>query len=162
VHGDPPGDGAGPCITGTGRAHAGGREREDRWLTSGICWSGSGSGSRCRPMRTIGSFEDGPGAIVEAGSPPQWWRHSWSSAGWGVRQLEGPPALGQLVKSEDGGASWTQVGLEVNSVCFTDQTNGWAVGPAEAGLALFKSTDGGTSWDEHAIPNPGGDMAAGW
>ena len=83
-------------------------------------------------------------------------------AGWGVRQLEGPPALGQLVKSEDGGASWTQVGLEVNSVCFTDQTNGWAAGPAEAGLALFKSTDGGTSWDEHAIPTPGGDMAAGW
>jgi photosystem II stability/assembly factor-like uncharacterized protein len=61
-----------------------------------------------------------------------------------------------VVKTTDGGATWqTQnVGLYdmLNSVYFTDNNNGYAVGAA--GTAL-RTTDGGTNWTPMTVPDAG-------
>jgi photosystem II stability/assembly factor-like uncharacterized protein len=86
-----------------------------------------------------------------------------ADSGWGVEQMPGyPERLGLLVETADGGDTWSQRGIEVSSVCFADGRLGWAAGPSEGGLALFRSDDGGSSWNETTLPTPGGDAAAGW
>jgi photosystem II stability/assembly factor-like uncharacterized protein len=82
--------------------------------------------------------------------------------GWGVEAAPGhPEGLGSLMKTEDGGQTWTPQGPEVNSVCFTGESLGWAAGPHEAGAALFRTQDAGANWTEIPIPMPGGDYT-GW
>lgn len=99
-----------------------------------------------------------------------------ADSGWGVERMPGyPEGLGLLVETADGGQTWSRRGIEVSSVCFADDKKiydseagpymyqlGWAAGPSEGGLALFRTDDGGASWNETTIPTPGGDAAAGW
>jgi photosystem II stability/assembly factor-like uncharacterized protein len=66
--------------------------------------------------------------------------------------------VGILLKTEDGGRTWTQQSLDVDSVCFADETNGWAAGPSESGLSLFRTKDGGQNWTETGVGPQGGDF----
>lgn len=85
-----------------------------------------------------------------------------SKIGWGVEAAQGhPEGLGSLMRSDDGGKTWTRQSPEVNSVCFTSEDRGWAAGPHEAGAALFRTDDAGATWTEIPIPMPGGDVT-GW
>lgn len=76
--------------------------------------------------------------------------------GWGVVALRDRP-VGLLAKTEDGGRTWTRQGLEVSSVCFADEKLGWAAGPSEGGVSLFRTDDGGSNWNEMGIGLEGGD-----
>src|SRR6266542_499247 len=85
-----------------------------------------------------------------------------SKTGWGVEAAEGhPEGLGSIMRSDDGGVTWSRSGPEVNSVCFTGEDSGWAAGPHEAGAALFRTQDAGANWTEIPIPIPDGD-STGW
>jgi hypothetical protein len=65
------------------------------------------------------------------------------------------------MRTDNGGETWSRMTLEVNSVCFVTERFGWAAGPHEAGVALFRTADGGLNWTEIPIPLPGGDYR-GW
>jgi photosystem II stability/assembly factor-like uncharacterized protein len=85
-----------------------------------------------------------------------------SKTGWGVEAAQGhPDGLGSVMKTDDGGRTWTSQGAEVNSVCISGESLGWAAGPHEAGAALFRTEDAGLNWTEIPIPMPGGDQT-GW
>jgi photosystem II stability/assembly factor-like uncharacterized protein len=82
-------------------------------------------------------------------------------SGWGIERVpQYPENLGRLVQTNDGGATWTEQGQEVSSVCFVDEQTGWAAGPSEAGASAYRTNDGGGSWTEIPVPLPGGDQ--GW
>jgi photosystem II stability/assembly factor-like uncharacterized protein len=78
------------------------------------------------------------------------------TCGWG---FPGQPNI--LLKSTDGGASWTflpqavenMVTVNLNSIIFKDELNGLAVGGgAYEGTVVVRTSDGGTNW----IPIPNG------
>jgi photosystem II stability/assembly factor-like uncharacterized protein len=77
--------------------------------------------------------------------------------GWGVEATDQP--VGRLMATVDAGRTWTPAAasLPVNSVCFSDPVLGWAAGPSEGGVSLFKTEDGGDSWTETGIGLAGGD-----
>ena len=60
-------------------------------------------------------------------------------------------ATGQIQRTNDGGVSWSlagQIGVQLNGLEQADATTLYAVGQ---GLTLFKSTDGGVSWERKAV-----------
>lgn len=74
--------------------------------------------------------------------------------GWGiaggtdVNQVHGwllPICGGRLVRSDNGGHSWTEVSAppDLQMVCFSDASQGW-LGTAEG--QIYETNDGGTSW----------------
>jgi len=63
--------------------------------------------------------------------------------------------IGIIVRTTDGGSTWTEAPLEIkgidlaalNSIKFVNPTTGWAVGVDESGYTVvFKTTDGGLTW----------------
>jgi photosystem II stability/assembly factor-like uncharacterized protein len=83
------------------------------------------------------------------------------AVGWGVEMIaQYHQGLGPLVSTRDGGETWDRQSIEVNSVCMAADGLGWAAGPAEAGLALFKTENAGADWTETGVSTPGGDT--GW
>jgi photosystem II stability/assembly factor-like uncharacterized protein len=84
-------------------------------------------------------------------------------SGWGVQQNpQLPTNPGEIVRTNDGGATWSPPDhtLAANSVCFVNESLGWAAGPHGTGAAAFRTDDGGASWSEIPAPIPGGDQ--GW
>jgi photosystem II stability/assembly factor-like uncharacterized protein len=65
------------------------------------------------------------------------------STGWGV---EG--SANELLRTDDGGVSWTAVRGEVGSACLADETTGYATsgGGELAAREVLKTTDGGSTW----------------
>jgi photosystem II stability/assembly factor-like uncharacterized protein len=73
-----------------------------------------------------------------------------------------------LYRSQDGGASWARIQDPYNDsssimscsktgMLFTDATHGWITGDCHgvaAGVQLFKSGDGGETWEPVALPDP--------
>ena len=72
-----------------------------------------------------------------------------------------------LFRSQDGGVTWTRLldpyndgGIQScskSAILFTDATHGWLTGDCNgvaAGVLLFKSTDGGATWQEVVLPDP--------
>jgi photosystem II stability/assembly factor-like uncharacterized protein len=110
----------------------------------------------------------GEGGLIETSDGGAHWV-TWSNqslssvqfltaeTGWGVEVRSGDP-VGTLAKTEDGGRTWTQQDPQVESVCFADANIGWAAGPSEGGISLFRSSDGGSTWTETGIGWPGGDV----
>jgi photosystem II stability/assembly factor-like uncharacterized protein len=86
-----------------------------------------------------------------------------TSYGWAVG------SGGTILKTVDGGASWTQVGKSVpglsekllSGVDFVDRKTGWVVGnkyPASSPLAetgIYRTDDGGITWSKQIHPNDG-------
>ena len=69
------------------------------------------------------------------------------------------PPGGFILKTIDGGQSWTNVftptdKIEITSICFVNSSLGFCVGDD----IVFKTTDGGQTWSEHKINNIGGKM----
>jgi photosystem II stability/assembly factor-like uncharacterized protein len=72
-----------------------------------------------------------------------------------------------LYHSQDGGISWTQLinpnndgGIQSchkTAIVFTDATHGWLTGDCNSvapGVLLFKTSDGGASWQSLDLPDP--------
>ena len=75
-----------------------------------------------------------------------------------------------LFRSQDGGTSWSRIQDPYNDssnimscsktdLLFTDATHGWLTGDCHgvaAGVQLFKSSDGGLTWETVTLPDPAG------
>lgn len=72
-----------------------------------------------------------------------------------------------LYRSSDGGATWSRIldpyndgGIQScskNAMLFTDATHGWLMGDCggvAAGVLLFKTSDGGGTWQKVTLPEP--------
>lgn len=73
-----------------------------------------------------------------------------------------------LYRSQDGGSTWTRLldpyndtsgtmGCTKTSMLFTDATHGWLTGDCHGvapGVLLFKTSDGGATWEEVTLPAP--------
>lgn len=75
------------------------------------------------------------------------------------------PAVGY--RTEDGGKTWSRVyynaaeGMFIDSVCFSDEKNGAAVGdPIDGHIFVITTDDGGLSWKERQGPENAGGMFA--
>lgn len=82
--------------------------------------------------------------------------------GWGIRldsrKQAGPG--GPVVKTMDGGRTWTTQGIAADSICYAPDGNTenlWAAGPGEGGMSFMRSTDGGGSWGDQPIRIPEGE-----
>jgi photosystem II stability/assembly factor-like uncharacterized protein len=80
-----------------------------------------------------------------------------SLTGWGIRSDSYAPAPRQVVKTEDGGRTWTAEGLAADSLCALDEKVLWAAGAGEGGIMFARSSDGGASWVDTPIPVPQGE-----
>jgi photosystem II stability/assembly factor-like uncharacterized protein len=84
-----------------------------------------------------------------------------STTGWAVGEAHWDPAEKQyvttLLKTDDGGASWSEhaVGQTagLNAVVFVGQNNGWAVG---GGGLILHTSNGGGSWTRQTIATTDG------
>jgi photosystem II stability/assembly factor-like uncharacterized protein len=76
--------------------------------------------------------------------------------GWGVGVLP-DHQVGTLMKSEDGGKTWSEQKPDVDAVCFAGEQLGWAAGPSEGGISVFRTEDGGANWTEAGTGLEGGD-----
>ena len=82
-----------------------------------------------------------------------------SDLGWGI---SGPPNTGgeelpgKLVRSDDGGMTWSEVTPtpeHPSSICFVDGEAGWFA----TGTRVFRTLDGGQSWDATGLDVPAGE-----
>lgn len=79
------------------------------------------------------------------------------AAGWGSLAT-GQPTI--IVKSTDGGATWTQYVASDNNktwdylygVSFKDKDNGIAIGGSSRATLAVKTTDGGATWNQINVP----------
>ncbi len=74
-----------------------------------------------------------------------------NNTGWAVCGPVMGNTGGQLFKSTDGGAAWTEQTFPgttpLNNIYFIDENTGWIVGGAAYGVGiLLKTTDGGANW----------------
>ncbi|NEE00861.1 hypothetical protein [Phytoactinopolyspora halotolerans] len=71
-----------------------------------------------------------------------------------------------VIRTVDSGRTWSEIGSVpaplaqpaepgVTELAFADERHGWAYGPS-----LYSTRDGGRSWSEEAIPEPGGHVVA--
>jgi photosystem II stability/assembly factor-like uncharacterized protein len=69
--------------------------------------------------------------------------------------------IGVIVRTTDGGATWTEVQLDIkgvdltflSSINFASTTVGWAAGSDESGhTVVFKTSDGGQTWSAQRTP----------
>ena len=75
-----------------------------------------------------------------------------------------------LYRSNDGGLTWERLldpyndtngimGCSKSGMLFTDATHGWLTGDCHgvaAGVLLFRSSDGGATWERISLPDPAG------
>jgi photosystem II stability/assembly factor-like uncharacterized protein len=59
---------------------------------------------------------------------------------------------GRIQRTDDGGRTWKtqrieRVGEVLNSIFFIDEMRGWAVGAAGSGGVIFRTSNGGESWE---------------
>jgi photosystem II stability/assembly factor-like uncharacterized protein len=73
--------------------------------------------------------------------------------GWGVEGGH-EESVGLLVKTTDGGQTWTSQDLQVNSICFGD-LYARATGPSRGGISLFQAGVDGKDWGKTALPLQG-------
>ncbi len=99
-----------------------------------------------------------------------------SNTGWvvGGGSICGDPEGGLMLKTTDGGETWTQLTIPVpdpmSSVYFINESFGWAVGGTTApGCKIIHTTDGGATWSEQTAATssrPNGiffiDQSTGW
>jgi hypothetical protein len=75
--------------------------------------------------------------------------------GWGVEVPSDNPAA-RLMKTEDGGRTWTDQGFSADSVCAANRDVVWAAGlGGDGGTSFYRSADGGATWTESPMPLPG-------
>src|SRR4029077_16707158 len=154
---------------------------------AGETWSRQLAG----PAGSIGEymrfFDPGHGVVVLLGSQATWYEtadggRSWSphhvtdyggyvwcadcgdtSHGWLLAQ---EPTVGEaLVRTRDGGKTWTSLGSPVvysdwaYRVLFSNPTDGWLYSQS-TGPYAYKSDDGGDSWRRVPLPEPAGGWPA--
>jgi photosystem II stability/assembly factor-like uncharacterized protein len=76
--------------------------------------------------------------------------HGWIMAR--VNRGSGPRSFGVLLKTEDGGKTWTSEKTPpiASSPYFVSATDGWLAGEGQ----LFATHDGGANWREQSLPAP--------
>lgn len=71
--------------------------------------------------------------------------------GWSVGAAS--DGSGSIVRSTDGGASWTRQGLgqianvDMQGVAAVDENTAWVVGDTDGYATIYRTTDGGTTWN---------------
>jgi photosystem II stability/assembly factor-like uncharacterized protein len=75
--------------------------------------------------------------------------------GWGIRPGSDPSGPGMLMRTGDGGRTWSEQGREVGSLCAASQDVVWGTGTGDGGLPIVvRSGDGGASWvSSAALPS---------
>jgi photosystem II stability/assembly factor-like uncharacterized protein len=103
----------------------------------------------------ISSFEDLKNSIAV----PWTLRFSDSQHGWLQWKVQTSSAfsVGRLFRTEDGGATWTELAIPPSAGDFRFDTTqeGWMTGGA-ASSELWKSYDGGQTWVKIMVPKPAG------
>ena len=77
-----------------------------------------------------------------------------ASNGWVVGDAVGVTGDGGILRTTDGGATWSKVSgitTDLYGVDFIDASNGWAVG---SGGAILRTTDGGATWSAQTSNTP--------
>ncbi len=85
--------------------------------------------------------------------------------GWVVVQPYTPPgrqARSVVLYTTDGGVRWTvaTAAAPVSSVIFSSATSGWGLGLGAT--SLYRTTDGGRSWQPVTLPRPAGTATGAW
>ncbi|MGC9224053.1 MAG: glycoside hydrolase domain-containing protein [Terracidiphilus sp.] len=79
--------------------------------------------------------------------------------GWVIFRLQSSSAFrpGLLFHTEDGGAHWSELPQPPvgGDLVFTDALHGW-MGPGPEGDELYRTSDGGQSWQRVELPAPAG------
>ena len=99
-------------------------------------------------------------SVPNTGSIPVYLRFLDSQHGWVEVTTPGGDrfAPGQLVVTDDGGQTWTQVTAEMPTrapIAFVTPLVGWAVG-GPSGRDIFSTRDGGHSWQSVSLKAPPG------
>ncbi|MCD4773248.1 MAG: T9SS type A sorting domain-containing protein [Bacteroidales bacterium] len=66
-----------------------------------------------------------------------------------------------LLQTSNGGTNWDSISIYqsngyFSSICFTSQEEGWLMGAIDGEIGLFKTTDGGISWNLSLLPQAQG------
>ncbi|MBI1855580.1 MAG: hypothetical protein HYR93_06915 [Chloroflexi bacterium] len=84
-----------------------------------------------------------------------------SQRGWVVIADSSDPLKGTMVRTTDGGATWTTIPVPFSGgdIQFLDANNGWVmaslgVGAGSMGVAVFQTTDGGSTWTQTYTNDP--------
>lgn len=116
-------------------------------------------GAPAPPVDAAPSPDKGPGAGVPTGGPSLTELKMVDAAtGWAL-------GSGKLYRTTDGGKTWASVlpsGVSIadgkapgaDSVSFLDGKSGWLAGKDSAGFAIFRTTDGGATWQKAAMGSP--------
>lgn len=77
-------------------------------------------------------------------------------ASWGTRRMIASGYQGLILRSEDGGATWTEISqgprLEINAMHMVDANTGWVAG---SNGTFAKTVDGGRHWVSQTAPGGG-------
>jgi photosystem II stability/assembly factor-like uncharacterized protein len=87
-----------------------------------------------------------------------------SQDGWLSVQPYAPPGTTRtsvILTSTDGGASWTVVSdaAPVSEISFLTPQTGWGISPD--GTTLYRTSDGGETWQQVPLPSPNGGSHSG-
>ncbi len=132
----------------------------ESWLPQSLDTQQALYGSTLRPQMSDGwsgeearSFTRSMAANIGWNRPAARQRRSMRRTFLTTRKGTIVGALGTVLSTDDGGATWTpqetQHAVTLFDVFLTDSTTGWAVGNAGA---LFQTTDGGAKWVDQTLP----------
>jgi photosystem II stability/assembly factor-like uncharacterized protein len=78
-----------------------------------------------------------------------------AQTGWAIRSTSSQAAPRELLKTEDGGQTWTSEGITADSVCAGGRGQAWAAsGVGDGSTSIDRWDAGSASWIETVIPVP--------